>query len=704
MTTSSPSLQVPEIEQFFSMEGPLSSTIERYETRDEQSQIAREVAEAINSQGKLVAEAGTGTGKTLAYLVPAIASGLRVVISTGTKTLQDQIIEKELPLLEKAVGKSFHVQLMKGRSNYLCHLRAGRFAQQPYLPSMPQKQLFDRIQQWKDETTTGDRAELSELPDDSPLWAEVSATSDQCTGRRCADYERCWVTQMRRSASNAQIIIVNHHLYFADAMLRSQQPASSSGESGLAVIPTHDMVIFDEAHDLDEVAAQHYGIQVSDRRIMELTRDFSRDIAHDPLMVARFSALLGQIEIKGRQFFEEIPRHDNREPFTHDSLNDDILGRFAQLDELLGQLEAEVGALDNPDYMSFCRRAAQLSSELAFLLYQPGRSGLLASIEKPLGAPSTMDFSPIIDDPTPVGDVYDCDGEDTDPGRPPVPYVRFTESSQRNRSLVARPLDVAPLMEYTLDAIPSVFISATLAVKGSFEHYRSRVGLAHQSDVRETLVESPFDYASQVRLYLPKDIPEPNHPDFPDEAAQRTIDLVNRAGGGAFVLCTSKRMVRSMATALETHTPFRVLLQGQAPRTRLLNTFRQDGHAVLVATMSFWQGIDVPGAALRLVIIDKLPFASPGDPVVAARLNHLKSRGLSPFSKYQLPQAAILLRQGFGRLIRRKTDRGLIAILDRRMTQKGYGKVFLKSLPPCPLLHDHPSALDYLSAIREELS
>ena len=690
-------VDLDHISHFFSENGPLASTIDGYEKRDEQTQIATQVAKAINEGADLVAEAGTGTGKTLAYLVPALASGLRVVISTGTKTLQDQIIKKELPLLQRAAGKTFSVQLMKGRSNYLCHLRAGRFSQQPYLPTMPDQKLYERISAWQTETNTGDRSELKELPDNSSIWTEVSATPDQCTGRRCGDYERCWVTQMRRSAQNSQLIVVNHHLYFADAMVRSQLTKAQAGDN-LSVIPTHDLVIFDEAHDLDEIAAQHFGIQVSDKRIVELTRDLSKAINHNALLLAKFSSTLTALEIKSRKLFECIQPKDAKEPFLPHHVDDELLGRFAQVDELLGILEADLALLDNEDLAPFGRRCSELSAQLAFLLYQPGRSGLLSAIERPHTPAAAMNYQRIPDElPNPTNSqLVDDDGERS---RPPVPYVRFTESSSRSKAIIARPLDVAPLMEYTLSEIPSVFISATLTVKGSFEHYKSRVGLYEDEAVQQSLVESPFDYTQQVKLYIPPELPEPNHPEFASAAAQKTIGLIEASGGGAFVLCTSHKMVQVFANALETKTPFRVLLQGQAPRTHLLDAFRNDGHAVLVATISFWQGIDVPGAALRQVIIDKLPFASPGDPVVAAKLDYIKSMGKSPFGKYQLPQAAIMLRQGFGRLIRRKTDQGLISILDNRIAQKSYGKVFMKSLPTCPIINDENTAFDYLNSL-----
>ncbi|HSI06218.1 MAG TPA: ATP-dependent DNA helicase, partial [Myxococcota bacterium] len=495
----------------------------------------------------------------------------------------------------------------------------------------------------------------SGLGDDAVEWREVSSTSEQCRGRACAHYERCHVTQMRRQAQTAELVIVNHHLYFADLTLRARMP-----DAQVTLLPEHDVVVFDEAHELDDVAAQHFGVQVSEHRIHELLHDIARAVRPEPAIVARFSRIAAEIELRSRELFDALPYEDGRGRMSR-GYGEEVLACRERLDTLLAALENELVASSLDDRGPLARRAMNIAGELAFCVGDVARASLVAENE-------------------------DAPAE--------TPFVRYTEMNGRTRALVARPIDVADLFASHLKAPTAVFVSATLRVGDSFGHYRDRLGL---NDAHELAVGSPFDYGNNAALYIPNDLPEPDAPDFVERATARITELVNASGGGTFVLCTSHRMLQIVRARLASDTL--VLVQGDSPKAELIERFRQDGNAVLLGTMTFWSGVDVAGRALRSVIIDKLPFASPSDPLVAARVAHMKSRGEDAFRGYQLPQAALLLRQGFGRLIRRGDDRGMVTILDRRITQKSYGRVFLRSLPPCPRFSDWQPAADFLETL-----
>ena len=640
------------VSDFFRAGGPLSRTVEGYELRPEQIAVAERIEEHVHVGGRLLVEAGTGTGKTLAYLVPLLSTGRRAIISTGTKTLQDQLFQKDVPLLAKALGRPIDARLMKGRSNYLCIERAGETAKSPPLPGTDDRVLFDAIRAWQDTTVDGDRAGLTVLGDDHAMWRDLSATSEQCRGRNCGHFERCFVTQARRLAQTAEIVIVNHHLYFADLALRAR-----GFDQSVALLPEHDIVVFDEAHELDEVASQHFGVQISERRVRELAIDVARALKTEPALVARFGRVMTHLDARTNALFDALPFDHTRGRV----LIDDRVGvrdRVMQVDALLEELENELTASSLEDRGLLARRASAIASEIAFCTGVEVRQSLAAANETP-------------DESS---------------------FVRYTEVHGRSRALVARPVDVAGVLDNTLRAPASIFVSATLRVGDDFSHYRKRLGL---EDAEELAVGSPFDFATNAALYLPDDLPEPDQPDFVPEACDRVADLIEASGGGAFVLCTSHRMLQTLRARLS----FPVLTQGEAPKAQLIDRFREHGNAVLLGTTTFWSGVDVAGRALRLVIIDKLPFASPSDPLVQARVNFLRERGEDPFRSYQLPQAALQLRQGFGRLIRRTDDRGLVAILDRRLTQRGYGKTFLKSLPVCRRLSALEDAAQFLRSL-----
>lgn len=664
----------PGIAAFFAPEGALARSMPGYEERVQQRDLSLQIGDALRSGHTLVAEAGTGTGKTLAYLVPALASGLRVVVSTGTKTLQEQLLQQDVPRLQKAAQRNFDVVVLKGRTNYLCEARFESLVGQGTLPGMDVDADLQQVRAWRERTHSGDRSELRTLPDDAAVWRHLTVSSEQCTGRKCEHYERCWVTRIRQRAQEAQLVVVNHHLYFADAALKQR-----ARDAAIGILPPHDVVIFDEAHEVEEIASQYFGLQVSESRFTDLTQDIARAEGTS----AKLHTLLVELDLRVRHLFDALPFSEHRHRLRRADVSEAAVGRFTDLSHSLQRLEAQLHEMDGDELPALRRRAAELSAELAFVLYQPHRASVLADIELPTEPPPAEE-----EDQRPADQLRQ--------GR--VPFVRFTEHSLRNRALVARPLDVAPLFQQAVRDLPAVFTSATLAIGRSCSHFRRRLGLAN---AQEFIADSPFDYARQCRLYLPTDLPDVSDPDFTRAATQRLMELITASQGGAFVLCTSNRMVDLLRTTLRQATPLRVLVQGSAPRSHLVEQFKEDGDAVLIATMSFWRGVDVPGRALRLVAIDRLPFAAPTDPMVEARLEYLRQQGRSPFTSYQLPQATLLLRQGFGRLVRSRSDQGLVTILDRRITSKAYGRLFLRSLPRCPRTDSLAQACDYLARVAQ---
>jgi ATP-dependent DNA helicase DinG len=646
----------PTIDEVLGADGRLARALPGYEHRGDQLAMAHAVERALADRAYLVAEAGTGTGKTLAYLVPAVLSHRRVIVSTATKTLQEQIWQKDLPLLADACGLTFRAAYLKGRSNYFCLARGEEFARAPTFAVREEAGLWPTIEAWSRETTTGDRSEL-DLPDQLASWRDLSATSETCTGRECAHYEDCFVTRARAQAAEADVLLVNHHLFFADLAMRTSR-------AGVEILPEHDVVVFDEAHALEEVATEYFGLQVSSFRLDELARDAARAVADRPDLVSFMKAATGELRKAGDAFFQGVaeglrgtrsrgsggfagrggprgrglPHEDVRAPLT-----DDVLLPLARdrerVDEALHGLRDLLSDADSPALAQLARRAGELRVELAAVtaMKEPSR-------------------------------------------------VYFAETRGRGVFLRAAPIDVAEDLQERLyrrsDTV--VFTSATLAAQGRFDYFRRTVGLAPEFDVTEIRYDGPFDYARQAALVSPDGLPEPNDPSFVERAAEVIRELATVTGGRAFVLCTSTRNMNALHRACR-HLPYRILLQGERPKGKLLELFREEP-SILFATASFWEGVDVPGEALSLVVIDRLPFAPPGDPVVQAKVRALEAQGGDGFSELQVPAAALALRQGFGRLVRTKEDRGLVAILDRRLVSKGYGRAFLATLPRCPLL------------------
>ncbi|TMB14629.1 MAG: ATP-dependent DNA helicase [Deltaproteobacteria bacterium] len=624
--------------------------------------MAAQVEHALARGRALVVEAGTGTGKTLAYLLPAARSGLKVVISTATKTLQEQLADKEVPLL-RALGVDARFAFLKGRQNYLCLLRFEQFLRNPTFAVREEAAVFDAIAAWAETTQTGDRAELSELPENLASWRDLSATADQCIGARCAHYDRCFVFRMRQKAAEADVIVVNHHLFFADLALRT----SSAGDTGAAVLPKYDAVVFDEAHAVEEVATEHFGAQLSSFRVGELARDALRSLQDRPERVEALG-LATRLLREGRDFFDvavesaperqtQLVRSSRKGGGSPPAVQSE--GRWALIPGALRPAEAERQKLAEAIRALGAALSGTGDEELGLL----ERRCLVLNADLELFSETKR--------------------------RPDL--IHWAESRGGHLFLHASPIDVKGLLQDKLyDRIgPVVFTSATLAVGGQLQYFAQRIGLSDDSGplfpLETHVLASPFDYQSNAALYLPRQMPDPQDPAFAGAVAGELRALLPITSGRAFVLFTSLRNMRAVHGLLADELPWQVLLQGDAPKAQLLKRFRERP-SVLFASQSFWEGVDVPGEALSLVVIDKLPFASPAEPIVAARIDRLRAEGQDPFYRYQLPQAALALKQGFGRLIRSATDRGIVAVLDARMTRKGYGRLFLDTLPRCRTL------------------
>jgi ATP-dependent DNA helicase DinG len=644
--------------QFFAPGGVLSQTHPAYEFRRGQLQMAQAVEQALEERRHLIVEAGTGTGKTLAYLVPVIRSGKRVIISTGTKNLQEQLFHKDIPFLEQALfpngeGK-LNVCYMKGRANYLCRKKLYDLTDQPVLSGLEEIEHYRAISAWEKVTQTGDRAELAELPEASALWHKLDARADTCLGQKCSAWEKCFITEMHRHAMESDIIIVNHHLFFADLSIKQ----SAEGAPDAGILPDVGAVIFDEAHELEDVAGSYFGISVSNMRVEELCRDVEASMQRNKQLSASIAGAVRSLRERSQFFFALLPpgegrfAFENRREFLEEN-GDEFVG----LQQAIMRLVAELEKLQPKpeEIFAFSRRAQELQVQLGFVMESEERNTVFW-IER-----RGRFLSP-------------RRHRETDKG------TEGATAGRQNVYLQATPIDVAPILKSCLfDNLEcAVLTSATLAVGGGFEYMRRRLGLEH---AREVVLPSHFDYANQAVLYVPPDLPDPRTPQFAAKAADRIRRLLEITRGRAFVLFTSYAQMNDVYQRLLGELEFPMLLQGDAPKMALLEEFRLTPHAVLFATSSFWQGVDVQGEQLSCVIIDRLPFAVPSDPVVAARVRAIDAEGGNAFFQYQVPAAVITLKQGFGRLIRSLHDRGLLALLDNRILKKQYGRVFVESLP-----------------------
>ncbi|HVM74739.1 MAG TPA: ATP-dependent DNA helicase [Candidatus Saccharimonadales bacterium] len=621
--------------------------ISGYEHRPGQLEMADAVNDAFEQHHHAIVEAGTGTGKTLAYLLPAICSGRRVVISTATKSLQEQLYQKDVPFLQKHFAANLKVAVMKGRSNFLCLAKMAALADQPMLKGLEEVDAFRQIREWSKLTETGDRAELTFLPDDSELWSRIDARRDTCTGKKCPQFEQCFLTAMQARAREADIIIVNHHLFFADLALKQDDFGS--------ILPEYSAVVFDEAHEMEDVASDYFGQQISNYRFEELARDADQSMRLTRNATPSLLRRTQRIREKSRAFFDSFPPRDGRFPFSHrerEAFLEQNREAYDALHNALKGMETEFAAMTPKpeELVRIARRSFEIRQELAFL--------------------------------------FESDEHN---------FVYWFERRNKGVFLAATPIDVSQILrERLFEAFDTVILtSATLTVAGGFDFIRQRMGL---DQAQECSVPPEFDYQQQALLYLPQRMPDVRDTGFAAKAADEIVTLLELSQGRAFCLFTSYSQMNDLFERVRNRLDFPLLLQGTAPRSVLLERFKTTPNAVLFATASFWQGVDVPGDQLSCVIVDRLPFAVPSDPVVAARVRALQEEGRNPFAEFQVPEAVLALKQGFGRLIRTKTDRGVLALLDTRIQRMPYGKIFLESLPRYRRTHDLGDVERFLGA------
>jgi len=644
--------------EVFGPDGLIAKAHPEYEYRPGQIDMARAVMRAFEEKRHLIVEAGTGTGKTLAYLVPAVAAALggngRVIVSTGTKNLQEQLMEKDIPFLQSVLPKPFAATYMKGRNNYLCLNRLARAQTAPVLEGLDEVDYFEEVCQWSRESETGDRAELANLPEPLSFWRHIDARSESCLGQKCPDYNECFITRMRSRAQEADIVVVNHHLFFADLSLRN-------GNYG-SVLPDYTAVILDEAHLVEEVASEYFGAHVSNYQIEDLVRDLGalpiedanvdHELTHSVARMSRFADnfFMGFRDGRGEEGRYPIVPGTFARKKTSGEFEATPLGElYSALESAIARTETTLDALKDksPDVENLVRRLREIRFELEFIVTGTDKK-----------------------------------------------FVYWLERRNRGVFLRASPIDVAGLLQDKLfEEVPTVVLtSATLSSGGNFAFIRDRLGLDTADDL---IAASSFDYQNQAILYLPARMPDPRDREWAPAAAAEVTRILNATEGRAFVLSTSLAGMQSLFENVWAEIDYPCLVQGSASKGQLLRKFRETPNAVLFATSSFWQGVDVRGEQLSCVIIDKLPFAVPTDPIVAARQRSIEDSGGSSFYEYSVPQAIIALKQGLGRLIRSTTDRGVLAILDPRLRTKGYGRTFLQSLPPCRVT----SRIDDLTSI-----
>jgi ATP-dependent DNA helicase DinG len=609
-------------------DGPFAALLPGFRARAGQCELAARIETAIADHAVFVAESGTGTGKTFAYLVPALLSGKKVLVSTGTKNLQDQLFRRDLPIVRDAVKVPVTTALLKGRANYLCRHRFEQLAAEGTASRRIATDLV-RLREWAGRTRSGDIGELDDIPEDADIWPLVTSTPDNCLGGDCPEFEKCHVNRARREALGADVLVVNHHLFFADLALK---------EEGFGqLLPGVEVVVFDEAHQLPDIATNFFGISLSGHQLVGLCRDAIAEELKEKSGIVEIRPAAAKLEKAVADFRLAFGIEPRRDAWVRIAGSKPVQAALETLRATLADFGAvlDLAAPTGQGLAGCARRASELLDRLLLIT-----------------------------------------GQDSDE------RVEWFETSARGFSLSSTPLDIAvPFRQHVTPEKAWVFTSATLAVNGDFAHFQSQLGL----DQAETgYWESPFDYAHRTLLYLPSGLPEPAAPDYTERVVRAALPVLDASGGRAFLLFTSHRALKLAAELLQDRVPYPLLVQGTLPRAELLERFRALGNAVLLGTSSFWEGVDVRGEALSCVIIDKLPFATPDDPVLRARGAAMERSGRSPFMEHQLPEAVIALKQGVGRLIRDENDRGVMVLCDPRLLSKGYGRVFLRSLPPMP--------------------
>ena len=642
-----------ETDQLFSDSGRLALSIPGFRPRQSQTDMARAVARAIAGQNALIVEAGTGTGKTFAYLVPALLWGGKVIVSTGTKHLQDQLFLRDIPVVRKALNVPVSVALLKGRANYVCHFHLERTLQNGRLTAREDVGYLRDIGRFIKTTASGDKAELSNVPENALIWNLVTSTRDNCLGAECAHYQDCFVMKARKEAQQADVVVVNHHLFFADVALK---------DTGVAeLLPSANTVIFDEAHQLPETATMFFGEDISTSQIMELCRDVLAEGLTHARDGADWGALVASLEKSVRDLRLTFPAEGTRLSFTQIAPSSPFFPALEHLKRMLSHMvEVLAAQAERAETIEQCRlRAVEIGIRLA-------------------------EWREIIDESLP-------------------PTVLWVEAFSQSVQLHRTPLSIAPIFSKQREGPPRawIFTSATLAVKQDFSHYTSQLGLTGETAIS---LPSPFNYEQQALLYCPTILPQPNSPDYTDAVIDAALPVIEAAGGRTFFLCTTLRAVKKTAERLREEferrkLPYPLFIQGEIGRTELLTQFRKAGNAVLIGSQSFWEGVDVPGDALSVVIIDKLPFAPPDDPVLAARIADMEKRGLNGFMDHQLPEAIINLKQGAGRLIRNESDRGVLMICDPRLLSKPYGRRIWQSLPPFARTRELSSVQSFLQSL-----
>ncbi|HTN66006.1 MAG TPA: ATP-dependent DNA helicase [Burkholderiaceae bacterium] len=654
-----PGVHDAEIERLFGATGALGQAVGNYRPRPSQTEMAKTIAAAIDGQKTLIAEAGTGTGKTFAYLVPTLLWGGKAIISTGTKNLQDQLYLRDIPTVRQALNAPVSVALLKGRANYVCHYHLERTLQNGRLTSREDVGYLREISRFIKTTSSGDKAELSKVPENALIWNLVTSTRDTCLGAECSYYQDCFVMKARKEAQQADVVVVNHHLFFADVALK---------DTGVAeLLPSANTIIFDEAHQLPDTATLFFGDTVSTSQVLELCRDVLAEGLSHARDGADWGALVLAVERGARELRLAFPQDVVRLAVNQIAASSTFFGALetlkTELKNLLSVLEKQA---ERAETIEQCRtRAIELAARLDGW-NQPSATAGAAAEER----------------------------------------VQWVEAFSASLQLHQTPLSIAPIFSKQREGVPRawIFTSATLAVKNNFSHYSAQMGLA---DEPAQSWPSPFDYQQQGLLYVPQNLPAPNSLDYTDAVVDAALPVIEAAGGRTFLLCTTMRAVQRAAQRLrdefaERQWPFPLLVQGDAGRTELLERFRAAGNGVLIGSQSFWEGVDVRGDALSVVVIDKLPFAPPDDPVLAARIELMQRNGLNGFMHHQLPEAIINLKQGAGRLIRDETDRGVLMICDPRLISKGYGKRIWQSLPPFTRTREIATVQAFLG--REEMA